>query len=117
MEYPLLTVVETRAFRRKAERLLSSVEILELVLYLATRPKSGVLIKGTGGVRKLRWARGGRGKSAGVRVIYYYHSQNLPLYLLSLFGKNEQVSLSQAEKDQLAKLVHQLRKYVSQHEQ
>lgn len=44
-------------------------------------------MQGTGGVRKLRWAQEGGGKSGGVRVIYYYHSEDIPLFMLSLFGK------------------------------
>jgi hypothetical protein len=56
-------------------------------------------------VRKLRWSRGGRGKSGGVRVIYYYHSDALPLYLLTLFAKNERANLSKAERNELADLV------------
>lgn len=73
--------------------------------YLAAHPKDGDLIEGTGGIRKLRWGRGGRGKSGGVRVIYYYHSSEMPLYLLTLFAKNEQANLSKAERNDLAKLV------------
>ena len=56
-------------------------------------------------MRKLRWQRGGRGKSAGVRVIYYFHSQRVPLYLLTVFAKNERADLTQKERNELAKLV------------
>jgi len=73
--------------------------------YLAAHPKTGDLIEGTDGVRKLRWGRGGRGKSGGVRIIYYYHSELMLLYLLTLFAKNEQDNLSKAERNELAKLV------------
>ena len=73
--------------------------------YLAAFPKAGDVIPGTGGVRKLRWARGGRGKSGGVRVIYYYHSEKLPLYLLTVFAKGERVDLTQGERNELAGLV------------
>ena len=64
-----------------------------------------MLLAGTGGVRKLRWAREGRGKSGGVRVIYYFHSERLPLYLLTIFGKNEKANLTKAEANALSKLV------------
>lgn len=57
------------------------------------------MIAGTGGVRKLRWALQGRGKSGGARVIYYYHDASLPLYLLTAYAKNEQASLSHAERN------------------
>lgn len=73
--------------------------------YLATHPKAGDLIEGTGGIRKLRWGRSGQGKSGGVRVIYYFHSDAMPLYLLTLFAKNERANLSKAERNELAKLV------------
>jgi len=49
--------------------------------------------------------RSGRGKRGGVRVIYYYHSELMPLYLLTLFAKNKQDNLSKAERNELAKLV------------
>jgi hypothetical protein len=55
-------------------------------------------MEGTGGVRKLRWSRGSRGKSGGVRVIYYFHSEGVPLYLLTLFAKNERANPSKAER-------------------
>ncbi|MBY6239538.1 type II toxin-antitoxin system RelE/ParE family toxin [Vibrio harveyi] len=61
-------------------------------------------MQGTGGVRKLRWAKEGGGKSGGVRVIYYYHSEDIPLFMLSLFGKNEKANLSKAECNVLNKL-------------
>ena len=76
-----------------------------MLTYLAAHPKSGDLIEGTGGIRKLRWSRGDRGKSGGVRVIYYYHSELMPLYLITLFAKNVQDNLSKAERNDLAKLV------------
>jgi hypothetical protein len=108
MEYSFVTVVETRAFRRKAARLLSEVQILELIVYLSANPDSGVLIKGAAGIRKLRWATSGRGKSGGVRVIYYFHNQDMPLYLLGVFGKNEKANLTGAEKNELRNLVNEL---------
>ena len=101
----MLTVAETQEYIRRAEKLLSEDERQEIVSYLALHPKTGDLIEGTGGIRKLRWARGGRGKSGGVRVIYYVHSELMPLYLLTLFAKNERANLSKAERNDLAELV------------
>jgi len=107
----LITVGETPEYVRRATKLLSEPERSELVDYVAANPKAGDLIQGTGGVRKLRWARTGRGKSGGVRVIYYFHSEALPLYLLTMFGKGEKADLSQAERNELAKLVRVLKGY------
>ena len=58
----MITVAETRMFQRKVARLLSEQEQGDLVTYLAVYPNSGVIMEGTGGIRKLRWARTGGGK-------------------------------------------------------
>jgi len=101
----MITIAEVPEYIRQAEKLLTEAERRDVLSYLAEHPKSGDLIEGTGGIRKLRWGRGGRGKSGGVRVIYYYHSELMPLYLITLFAKNEQDNLSKAERNELAKLV------------
>lgn len=99
------TIAEMPEFSRNATNLLREDETQALISYLAEHPSAGVLLAGTGGVRKLRWAREGRGKSGGVRVIYYFHSERLPLYLLTVFGKNEKANLTKAEANALSKLV------------
>ncbi|BCB26609.1 toxin RelE [Sulfurimicrobium lacus] len=104
----MITIAEVPEYIRQAEKLLSEAERQDVLSYLAAHPKSGDLIEGTGGIRKLRWGRGGLGKSGGVRVIYYYHSESMPLYLITLFAKNEQDNLSKAERNALAKLVDML---------
>jgi hypothetical protein len=101
----MLTVAEVPEYIRRSEKLLSDGERRDVVDYLAAHPKAGDLMEGTGGVRKLRWGRGGQGKSGGVRVIYYFHSEAMPLYLLTLFAKNERANLSKAERNDLAGLV------------
>ena len=58
---PLITVAETPEYIRSAEKLLTAADRMEVVEYLAANPKAGDLMQGTGGVRKMRWARGGRG--------------------------------------------------------
>ena len=101
----MLTVAELPEFIRTADKLLSESERLDIIRYLAERPKAGDLMEGTTGVRKLRWGRGGQGKSGGVRVIYYFHDEAMPLYLLTLFAKGDQANLSKAERNELAGLV------------
>lgn len=100
----LPTVVETSTFRRKAEKLLTDQEHDELLLYLSMYHKVGDEIPGTGGVRKLRYAAQGRGKSGGVRVIYYFFDELNPVLALFLYGKNEQGNLTPAEKKRAASL-------------
>ena len=89
----------------RRRRLLADADRPDIVDHLAAHPAAGDLIEGTGGVRKLRWARDGRGKSGGVRVIYYFHSEAMPLYLLTMFAKNERANLSKTERNALAGLV------------
>ena len=101
----LITIAELPEYQRRAENLLSGNERQDIVNYLAAFPREGDLIRDTGGVRTLRWQRGGRGKSAGVRVIYYFYNERIPLYLLTIFAKNERANLTQQERNELAKLV------------
>ena len=101
-------IAEVPEYIRQAEKLLSVAERQDVLNYLAAHPKAGDLLEGTGGIRKLRWGRGGRGKSGGVRIIYYYHSELMPLYLLTLFAKNEQENLSKADRNGMANLVNVL---------
>ena len=105
-------MAETPEFSRRAARLLSPVEQEALVLALAMNPLAGDLIRGTGGVRKLRWARDGRGKSSGVRVIYYFHSDNAPLYLLTIYGKGEKADLTDEERNEFAKVTGILKRRI-----
>ncbi len=99
------TIAESPEYIRRAEKLLSDEERRDVLNYLAEHPKAGDLMEGTGGVRKLRWSRGNRGRSGGVRVIYYFFDASIPLYLLTLFAKNERANLSRAERNELADLV------------
>ena len=102
------TVAELPEFIRVADKLLSAVELQDLVRHLASYPKAGDLMEGTGGVRKLRWRRGDHGKSGGVRVIYYFYDEHMPLYLLTLFAKGDRANLSKAERNELADLTSAL---------
>ena len=89
------TVAELPEFIRRVSSLLSDEERQELVIYLATFPKAGIVM----------------GKSSGIRVIYYFYNEDIPLYLLTVFGKNEKDNLSKAERNDLTKLVRLLVQY------
>jgi len=103
-----ITVSETTAFRRSAAAVLGADEIEALVDHLAHHPTAGVVIEGTGGVRKLRWQRPGMGKRGGARVIYYYHDDTLPLLLLLAYAKGEADDLTADQKRRIAGLVSDL---------
>ena len=99
------TVAELPSYRTFAEKHLPENERQNIIDFLAKNPKSGDIIQSTGSIRKLRWGKGDRGKSGGVRIIYYFHSDKLPLYLVTLFAKNERDNLSAQERNDLSKLV------------
>jgi hypothetical protein len=107
-EVTVITVAETTEYAKRARKLLSEKERAELICHLAAHPEAGDVMEGTGGVRKVRWAREGKGKSGGVRVVYFYYNEGMPLYLLTLYGKSEKDNLSAGERNDLAKLVNLL---------
>lgn len=103
-----ITIVELPEFDKNAANLLDETEKSQLIFHLATHPKAGVLIPGSGGIRKLRWAQKGKGKSGGVRIIYFFHNEDTPLFLLTIFSKSRKVNINAVEKKELSKLSKQL---------
>lgn len=92
----LTTVVELNEFVRKAKAIMTEAERVELVNFLAASPEAGVSLGG--GLHKVRFARTGGGKSGGFRSVHYYQAgRGLPVFLLSVFAKNEKANLSQLE--------------------
>lgn len=103
-----IAVAETPEFLRFAERFLSNDQHDAVIDYLANNPTAGVLIKGAGGLRKLRWAARGRGKRGGVRVIYYYHDDELPVFLIAGFAKSDKDNISRAAQNDYRRLVAEI---------
>lgn len=104
------TIVELNYYASRAEKLLTEAERKEVVDIIASAPLVGDVIQGTGGVRKIRFAKGNKGKSGGVRVIYYYYNEESPILMLDIFGKNEKDNLTKEERNSLAKVVAILKK-------
>ncbi len=102
MDEPPHTVVETRAFAREAARCMSEGEIQAVINLIAANPDCGVRLIAGGGIRKVRFGVNGRGKSGGVRVVYYFHNHDIPIFLLTVFAKNEKSNLSRQELTDLA---------------
>jgi hypothetical protein len=96
-----MVIIETTVFTRQVLELLSEDEYRQFQLILVGRPHVGALIRGGGGLRKTRWALEGRGKRAGVRVIYYWAARQEQLLLLLMYPKNERDDLTP---DQLKRL-------------
>ena len=99
------TLVPIGTFEEKAQKLLGKAGFDDMLEFLARRPKAGRIIQGTGGLRKVRFARPGKGKSGGARVIYYYHNYTKPILLLLIYAKADQDNLTDAQKAQLKKHV------------
>src|SRR5436309_5984522 len=104
----LITVVETREFQQRAAARMTETERQEFITFIAGHPEDGVVMVGTGGVRKSRWGVGARGKSGGVRVIYYYHNPTMPVFLLTVFAKNERENLSQRDRNIVKQVVTEI---------
>ena len=100
-----MTVVETEEFLKHAKPLMSNSDRAELVAFVGANPEAGEIIPESGGLRKIRWALEGRGKRGGARVIYYYHNERLPVFLLSAYAKNRKANLSKAERNAMKRLV------------
>jgi len=94
MPTPWVEVVETPEFLRAADKLIPLAERDDLIRFLARNPKAGDVIPATGGIRKLRWAVQGKGKRGGVRIIYYYRNERLPLFLIAAYAKSRQSDLT-----------------------
>jgi hypothetical protein len=102
------TVVETVPYLAEAERLFTADQQASIVDTVAADPRCGVVIPGAGGIRKLRVAASGRGKRGGARIIFLFGGDDVPVFLLAVFAKNEKSDLSQAESNRLAKAAAEL---------
>lgn len=89
-----MVFIETSAFTKRVMGYLTADEYLGLQMFLLERPDVGQVVQGTGGVRKLRWAMTGRGKSGGLRVIYYWRVSKDEIWLLTMYSKNERENIS-----------------------
>jgi hypothetical protein len=84
----VFTFIETKLFTRLVCEYLSDDEYLLLQATLAEGPEAGKVIRGSGGVRKLRWRLPGQGKSGGLRIIYYLWVRQGVIWMLTLYPKN-----------------------------
>jgi hypothetical protein len=98
-------LIETSTFTRQMTALLSDEDFGEFQSRLAANPGLGALIKGGGGIRKIRLAVGSRGKRGGARVIYYWAVRKDLILLLYAYAKNVSADLTPRQVAQLAKLV------------
>lgn len=95
--------IEATAFTKHVHEYLSDDEYLGLQSFLLQYPEAGRIVPGAGGVRKVRWAISGKGKSGGVRVIYYFKRQDNEIWLLTIYSKSEVENIPSHVLRQIAK--------------
>ncbi len=104
---PFVTVVETPEFQRRATQLMTDEERHAVIDYVARNPGAGVSLGS--GVRKVRFGRSGSGKSGGYRTIHFFLAdETVPVFLLTVFAKNEKANLTSKEVTSIRKLAGQL---------
>jgi hypothetical protein len=104
------TVIETESYLRAAkDAQMAEVERVAAVDLVASNPEAGDILQATGGVRKTRLAGRGKGKSGGYRVVWYFGGADIPVFLITVFGKGEKANLTQAERNALRALTTILR--------
>lgn len=86
----MFTFIESAVFERVLALYLDDDEYAELPQFMMERPEAGMVVPGSGGVRKLRWKRKGMGIRGGLRVIYYVHYQRNEFWMLTLYAKAKQ---------------------------
>jgi hypothetical protein len=101
-------VVRLPTFERSVREVLSDDEQADLEVRLALHPRSGSVVPGTGGVRKIRVAPEGRGKRGGVRVIYYFHAPREVVFLILAYAKTARDTLTGADRERMRRLTRQL---------
>lgn len=102
-------IAYTSVYEKRVGKTLRSEERDAMELHIAENPEIHPIVSGTGGVRKARWGRQGKGKRGGVRVIYFYRSIADVVYFLDIYSKTEKEDLTPADKQELRQLVNQLR--------
>ncbi len=97
--------IETPVFTRRITKFFSDDQYRSLQLALALRPEQGVVIRGSGGLRKLRWLAGSRGKRSGARLIYHWDKTTETIFMLFVYTKQEQGDLTPDQIRMLGRLV------------
>jgi mRNA-degrading endonuclease RelE of RelBE toxin-antitoxin system len=100
-----MVIIETPLFTKLIQDMLPDEDYRLLQQTLLLRPEAGVLIRGGGGLRKIRWNLPGSGKRGGLRIIYYWDVPEETIYMLLLYKKSRQDDLTPAQLKVLRDLV------------
>ena len=108
-----MQVFSTRAYERAIRKLLGQEARREMEESVVATPDAAPVIRGTGGIRKLRWAGSGRGKRGGIRTVYFYHAGPEAIYFLTAYAKADREDLTLADTRALSRLVAAIKKETS----
>jgi hypothetical protein len=100
---------ELKSFSEKIDKISSLDDLVLLQMELMENPEKGDLIRGAGGARKVRMRIGGKGKSGGARVIYYYQVSDCMILFIHAFAKNEKANISDKEKKEIAAFIKRVK--------
>lgn len=98
--------IETQAFTKLLPDYLSDDDYRGLQTYLLQKPDAGVIVRGSGGVRKVRWSSQGHGKSGGVRVLYYWQKSDSEIWMLTIYSKSERATISGQDLKRIAEVLN-----------
>ena len=101
-------IAYTSVYEKRVDKILRSEEREAMELHVASNPEIHPIVSGTGGVRKARWGRQGKGKRGGVRLIYFYRLTADVVYFLDIYVKSEKEDLTPADKLEWKRFVHRL---------
>jgi len=102
------TVVETQVYLRAASAIFTADERDAIVAMVSNNPDCGDLMPGTGGFRKVRVGRAGMGKRGGARVVYIVRHDDMPVFLITAYAKNDKGNLTMRERNELARMADEL---------
>ena len=105
-----MEIIEIPHFTDQFHHCLEDEEYSALQWFLCRKPDAGDLIRGTGGARKVRWASKNKGKSGGVRTIYFHHTPKGQIWMLAIYPKSEKEDLSAQDKRVLKEIIVEIKK-------
>lgn len=103
-------IVSLSEYESQVSALLDEEERMAMEFYIACSPEDHPVIPGSGGFRKARWARRGKGRSGGFRVIYFLLSEPGRIYMAAIYAKSQRETLSRADQNVLAKIAAQIKR-------
>ena len=106
----VMRVFATKTYERAIRKLMSEADRREMEAAIVADPGGAPLLRGTGGIRKLRWAGPGRGKRGGIRTIYFHHAGPEAIYMLTAYAKADREDLTPADRKALLRLVAAIKK-------